>query len=194
MATTVLGLAIVAPHAKATQINGTIGFSSAPNSIGGHFSKSGGTTTVSFNNPMHVDFGNDDYAGTVGQAVNFATFSFTGSGTSATLTAPKTPEWTFTIGAKTYSFDFLNLESASVHSGTPNAIALMGDGMVQITGRQDTFATFALEGTGKRLTFDIIQSSNTAVPSNVPEGGSAWVLLGLGLIVVEGLRRKFLTA
>jgi hypothetical protein len=76
---TIAALAAV-PPARATQISGTIGFTSAPHLTGGHVGQSGGTTTVTFNNPMHVDFGTDDYTGTTGSAVNFNPISWTGTG------------------------------------------------------------------------------------------------------------------
>jgi hypothetical protein len=178
----VLGLGV----AQATQINGTVGFTSAANTTGGFVTQSGGNTTVNFNNPLHVDFGTDDYATVpVGTDVTFASITFDGSGH---LTSTNVPEWTFTVGMTTYSFDLLSLSAASFHSGNPNALALVGEGTAHITGFADTFATFALQGTGKGFTFTILQASNTAVPT--PEGGSALALLGLGLVAVEGLRRK----
>jgi hypothetical protein len=186
-AATVLGLGA----AQATQINGTVGFTSAANTTGGTFVPAlGGGGTVNFNNPLHVDFGTDDYATVpVGTDVNFTSITFNSSGT---LTSTNVPEWTFTVGLTTYSFDLLSLSTASFHSGNPNALALMGEGTVHITGFDDTFATFALQGTGKGFTFTILQASNTAVPT--PEGGSALALLGLGLVAVEGLRRKLAAA
>src|SRR6266404_218472 len=180
-AATVLGLGA----AQATQINGTVGFTSAANTTGGTFNPAlGGGGTVNFNNPLHVDFGTDDYSTVpVGTDVNFASITFDGSGN---LTSTNVPEWTFTVGGTTYSFDLLSLSSASFQvssPGHPSALALMGEGTAHITGFDDTFATFALQGTGKGFTFTILQASNTAVPT--PEGGSALALLGLGLVAVE---------
>jgi hypothetical protein len=189
---TIAALAAV-PPARATQISGTIGFTSAPRLTGGHVGQSGGTTTVTFNNPMHVDFGTDDYTGTTGSAVNFNPISWTGTGASAVLTSSNSPEWSFTIGLTTYSFDLTHLSSASFGAGNPNALALSGEGLAKITGFDNTFATFSLQGTGKGLTFTILQASNTAVPS-VPDNGSALVLLGLGLVAIEALRTKLTTA
>jgi hypothetical protein len=175
--------------ANATQINGTVGFTSAANTTGGTFVPDGsGGGTVIFNNPLHVNFGTDDYSTVpVGTAATFSNITFDSAG--HLVGGGNIPEWTFTVGATAYSFDLLSLQSASFHSGNPNALALMGQGTAHITGFDDTFATFALQGTGKGFTFTILQASNTAVP-NVPEGGSGLALLGLGLIAVEGLRRK----
>jgi len=192
VALTVVAL-VASPRARAAQITGTIGFTSAPNLTGGHVTHGGGTTTVTFNNPMHVDFGTDDYSTTSGSAVDFNPISWTGSDTSAVLTSSNSPEWSFVIGAITYSFDLTHLISASFHAGHPNALSLSGEGLAKITGFENTFATFSLQGTGKGLTFTIIQASNTAVPS-VPDGGSTLTLLGLGLVAAEALRRKLASA
>ena len=179
--------------AQATQINGTIGFTSAPNSSGGSLvNNGGGSFTLNFSNPQHVDFGNGDYTGTVGATATFAPITFTNGGG---LTSTNTPEWTFTIGATTYSFDLLSLMTATFHVDPithVSALTLMGDGTVHITGLEDTEAIFALEATGHRLSFAILQPSNTAVPET-PDAGSTVALLGIGLIAVEGLRRKLTT-
>jgi len=186
-------LAIVAsPHARATPINGTIGFTSAPSLTAGQVTQSGGITTVTFDNPIRVDFGTGNYMATVGSAVDFHPISWSGSGGSAVLTSSNNPEWSFTIGAITYSFDLPHLMSASFQPGSPTSLSLSGDGLVKITGFEDTFATFALQGTGERFTFTILQASNTAIPT--PDDGSAVALLGFGLVMVEGLRRKLLSA
>lgn len=173
--------------AQATQINGTIGFTSAPNSSGGSIvNNGGGSFTLNFSNPQHVDFGNGDYTGTVGATATFAPITFTNGGG---LTSTNSPEWSFTIGATTYSFDLTSLSTATFHNGNPSALVLMGDGTAHITGLEDTAAIFALEATGNHLSFAILQPSNTAVPG-VPDAGSTVALLGIGLMVVEGLRRK----
>ena len=172
--------------AQATLINGNIGFTSAPNPSGGFLvNNGGGKFTLNFNNPMHVDFGDGDYTGTVGATTNFASIAFTNGGG---LTSPNVPEWTFTVGGTTYSFDLLSLSEANFHNGSPSSITLMGEGMAHITGFQDTTANFALEATGNHLSFAILQPSDAAVPT--PDGGSTLALLGVGLVAVEALRRK----
>ena len=188
VAATALGLGA----AQATQITGTIGFTSAPNPSGGFIvNNGGGNFTLNFNNPLHVNFGTDDYSGVpVPTDVNFAAITFqNGVG----LTSPNVPEWTFTVGTTTYSFDLLSLMTATFVNGNVSGITLMGDGVAHITGFDDTKAIFALEATGTHLSFAILQPSNTAVPG-VPDSGSALALLGIGLVAVEGLRRKLATA
>ena len=193
VAATALGLGA----AQATQINGSIGFTSATNHPGGPgggiVNNGGGSFTLNFNNPLSVNFGIDDYSGTVGADVTFAPITFqNGVG----LIGTNVPEWTFTVGtgasAVTYSFDLLSLSVAVFHNGATSGLNLMGDGVAHITGFEDTEAIFALEATGTHLTFAILQPSNTAVPT--PDAGSALALLGIGLVAVEGLRRKLATA
>jgi VPDSG-CTERM motif len=197
VAATALGLGA----AQATQISGTIGFTSATNHPGGPggsiVNNGGGSFTLNFNNPLSVNFGTDDY-GTVPVPtdVNFTSVVFQNNGG---LTSSNSPLWTFTVGAGpgavTFSFDLLSLSVASFHDGGVggvSALNLMGDGIAHITGFEDTKAIFALEATGTHLTFAILQPSNTAVPT--PDGGSALALLGIGLVGVEVLRRKLATA
>jgi len=149
-------------------------------------SNGGGSYTLNFNNPMHVDFGSGDYTAVpMGTTTNFASITFQSGGG---LTSTNVPEWTFTVGATTYSFDLLSLSTATFVNGAASGLTLMGDGVAHITGFEDTAAIFALEATGNHLSFAILQPSNTAVPA--PDAGSTVALLGFGLIAVEGLRRK----
>jgi hypothetical protein len=172
--------------AQATQINGTIGFTSAANASGGSLvDNGGGSFTLNFTNPMTVNFGNLDYTGTVGATTNFAPITFINGGG---LVSPNVPEWSFTVNNITYSFDLNSLMTATFQNGKTSGLTLMGDGTAHITGFADTHAIFALEATGRHLTFDILQPSNTAVPA--PDGGSTLALLGIGAVAVEALRRK----
>ncbi|MBA3726630.1 MAG: VPDSG-CTERM sorting domain-containing protein [Armatimonadetes bacterium] len=185
LAASVMG--VLASTAQAVMIDGTIGFSN-PN--GGTASLVAGVTTVHFTPPLTVNFGTGDYSGTTGATVSFVDISFSGSGTGATLTSTNVPEWTFTSGANTFSFDLLSLASAKFTGGSPNTLSLSGFGKAHITGFDDTVASFSLQGTGNGFTFTILQASTTAVPT-VPDGGSAVALLGIALVAIEGLRRKF---
>ena len=191
--TAVVAASAFALSAHATQINGTIGFTSAPNTSPSTLTNNGGGSyTLNFSNPMHVNFGSDDYLGVpIPTDTNFAPITFTNGGG---LTSTNSPEWSFTVGSTTYSFDLLNLSQSTFHV-MPNGLSqltLMGDGIAHITGFDDTVAVFALEATGTRLSFAILQPSNTAVPA--PDGGYALALLGIGLVAVEALRRKLATA
>jgi hypothetical protein len=180
LAIAVLGLIATRQVAEA-QISGTIDFTTAPNVTGGFVTQGGGTTTVTFNNPLHVDFATGDYSSTVGQPVNFDSIAWTGTGTSSMLISSNSPEWAFTIGATTYSYDLLSLESASF---TQTAVVVTGHGTAHITGFANTVGTFSFQGTGHEFIV------STVVAAAAPEGGSAVVLLGLGLFAVEGFRRS----
>jgi hypothetical protein len=179
--------------ANATFINGTIGFTSAHNPTGGGgVTQLGGNTTVNFNNPLQVDFGNGDFTGLEGNDVTFTDFTFDGSG--ALVGGPIVPLWTFTVGGTTtYSFDLQHLVGATfMQSGGNNALSVSGEGIIHITGFQDTVATFSLQATGHGFSFDILRPSNTANGEAVPDAGSAVSLLGLGLLGLEVLRRKLI--
>jgi hypothetical protein len=182
----------IVSSANATFINGTIGFTSAHNPTGGGgVTQLGGNTTVNFNNPLQVDFGNGDFTGLEGNNVTFTDFTFDGSG--ALVGGPIVPLWTFTTGTATYSFDLLHLASATfMQASGNNALAVSGEGIIHITGFQDTVATFSIQASGGGFTFDILRASNTANGQAVPDAGSAVSLLGLGLLGLEVLRRKLI--
>ena len=150
-----------------------------------------GTTTISFTNPWQVVAGTGDYAAvTFGTPATFNGFSFTGDGTGATLTAPVTPQWSFVFGGNTYTFDLLALTSGHVQSGS---MAFTGTGTAFVNGGDASPANWSLQGstgTGFRFT---LSSSTTGALGAVPDGGSAVALLGIALVGVEALRRKFKT-
>ena len=167
---------------QAQAVSGTISFSGV--STASRASKAGKITTVNFSNPWHtMAGGTGDYASVPGGvATTMKAIKFTGTGVTAALTGPVIPQWTFTFGGKTYSFDLTSLISATTTSTT---IAMSGTGTAFINGHGSD-ATWALEGTGGgkfRFTASFISTSS------VPDGGSAVALLGGALILIEGLRR-----
>lgn len=183
-----LALGAFCQQAGATPINGSLGFFATANSSG---SVSSGTSTITFGNPVETSIAMGDYSGVPALTMtNFASISWTGSGTSAVLTSSNTPEWTFTVAGITYSFDLLSLSSASLDA---NAVSLHGMGTAHITGKDDTISSFAVEGTGGNFTFTIVQASNSSA-GVVPDSGSAVALLGLGLLGLEVVRRKLASA
>ena len=187
IATALLGSGLLAPQAHAVPINGTVGFQGS-----GTATQAGGQTNIFFNNPMTVTFGSGNYTGTFGQSATFQNFSFTGTGNGAALIGSVTPLWTFSLGPIVFSFDLTSLTSGTLtpgSGGSPDAIAVSGQGTARETGFDPTFATFALNGTGTGFTFTIIQSSTTATGQGVPDGGSTVALLGIALLGVAGVRR-----
>ena len=182
----VASLGIAGPL-QAGQVTGTLDFLAA-----GSVSTVGDTTTVSFFNPAGAIGLTGDYAGLWSTSVTLAPFSFTGSGTSAVLTGPVNPEWTFTIGGVTYSFDLTSLLSATATpaSGwTPASFAVSGLGTANITGEDSSQASWTLSGTGRSLSFTFDVGTTTAV-RGVPDGGTTAILLGAAFSVLALVRRK----
>jgi hypothetical protein len=180
-------LSLLSLTAQAAPIVGSIGFDGT-----GSGSTIAGTSTLTFGNPMTVGARIGDYAGvTQPQTVVFAPISWTGSGLTAVLTSVNSPEWTFTQAGTTYSFSLLSLQDATMSQG---AVSLSGSGISTISGvinRDATFATFSAQGTGNGFTFQIVQASNTSVGQAVPDGGSTVALLGLAIMGLAVVRRKF---
>ncbi len=145
-----------------------------------------GITTITFANPWFVVGTTGDYSVVpFGTSATFAGFSFTGTGTGATLIGTVTPQWTFTFGGNTYTLNLLTLTSGTVLSG---AMEFTGTGTASVNGGDFSPATWGLDGTAATgFTFRLASSSTSAVP----DGGSAVALLGIALVGVEALRRKF---
>jgi hypothetical protein len=99
--------------------------------------------------------------------------------------------WSFNFGGKTYSFDLTGVQSVSQGFDVNGLqfLQISGTGFLQITGFEDTKASYLLTANQAGSTFSF-SSSNQAVP----DGGATIALLGLVLVGVEGFRRKFATA
>ena len=172
---------------QAQAITGDIQFFGKARASG---ASTGGLVTITFKNPWQVFAGTGDYSAVpFGTATTFSSFSFTGDGTGATLTAPVTPQWSFVFGGNTYTFELLTLTSGHVQSGS---MAFTGTGTAFVNGSDASPATWSLQGsTGTGFTFTLSSSTTSAV--SAPDGGSAVALLGIALVGVEALRRKFKT-
>jgi hypothetical protein len=103
------------------------------------------------------------------------------------LTGPVAPEWTFSFGGETFSFDLLALSNGHTE---PGSMAFSGTGTVHgtgVTAFDDTPATFSLQGSGADFNF-ILSGSTT---SSVPEAGvTTSLLLGFGLLAGYLARRQ----
>jgi hypothetical protein len=190
LATGLLSCGLFCQQAGANQINGSVLFSGAATVSG---DSGPGTTTISFANPSWtVVSGLGNYS-TFGTPATFTSFSFTGSGTGATLSGPGIPQGTFTVGTLTYSFDLLALVNGITTSGT---MAISGTGIAHITGLDDTPISWTLAGSENNFTFDLSGSGTTPPGPGVPapEGGSAVSLLGIALVGLEALRRRLRSA
>lgn len=94
------------------------------------------------------------------------------------------PLWTYTSGPKTYSFNL----SSPIFMDQPgdSTLTLKGTGMMNITGFTSTPGTWTFTANQAGSTFSF-SSSNAAVP----DGGTTVALLGLSLLGLHGVRRKF---
>jgi hypothetical protein len=164
---------LLCQQTQAAPISGAIEFGGSATASG----PSGPPCTIHFLNPWHELAGTGTYAAVpFGTASIFSDFTFTGDGTAVMLDFPHMPEWTFTLGTTTYSFDLLALTSGHVTSG---AMAISGTGIAHVTGFDATPATFALQGAGTSFHFDLSSSTTATIPE-----GSTTVLLVLGLMLV----------
>ena len=177
-----LGCSVLCEKTHAAQIVGDIGFSGSVTPSGASL---GPPVTLTFSNNWQTTIGNGDYAGVAsGTPAIFSNFTFTGDGVSALLSGTVTPEWTFSFGGETYSFDLLTLTNAHTDSG---AMAFSGTGIVHGTGVtlfDDTPATFALQGAGADFNFALSGSTTSSVPE-----GAVPTLLMLGLGLLAGYQR-----
>ena len=143
--------------------------------------QSGGISTLTFNNPMTFTFGTGDYSViTPGTPATFAPISWTGSGPSAMLTAPVTPEWTIIFGGSTYQFSLLALSSGTM---TSTGVSLTGTGVATVSGattRDPTPYQFSLEGTGSGFNYTIA----------VPEPQTIALLISGVAVVLWWARRR----
>jgi hypothetical protein len=147
--------------AMATAINGSASFFGSTSASG---PSGNGLTTVSFNPDWVFLFGTGLYGSIPQTPATFAaSFSFTGDGSGAVLSAPVTNLWTFSFAGNNYSFDLLSLTNGHVQS---DAMAFSGTGTLFATGFDPTFATVGITGSGTSFLFKLSFVSNTAVPEN----------------------------
>jgi hypothetical protein len=152
--------------------------------------------------PLSVTGATDDFAPVMGSQATFnLAIRWTGSGSSVTLldVLPGVggPAWNapipgangfatgtfFTLKSVTFDEDSLTL----IGMGTTQLIS--GDPLVQ----KHSPARIVIQGTGQDFTYNNLTVVTTAV---IPEGGSGLGLLAIGLVglvAVEGLRRKIAT-
>jgi len=193
LATGLVGSGLFCQHAQAMTINGTITFNGTLTAQ----ILSGGIDGINWNPPKNaVSTVSGDYSSVhIGKLATFTNFQWNSS-TLAITSPAATPfvEWTFTAGSRTYDFMLDSLTTGTItHTkvGRTNvwSVNVLGSGIAQITGFEDTVGVFTVSGTGNaaHLTFN---ASGTAAGDPVPDGGSAVALLGIALTGLEILRRK----
>ena len=181
--------ALTCGFAHAQTINGSIVFQgSATASRSSDMSMT--PTTINFSNNWVFTGGTNDYSAIlIFNPATFTSFSFTGDGVAAVLTAPDDPLWTTTYNGVTYSFDLTTLTDGHTESGS---MAFTGVGTLHETGHTDTPGTFSLSGSGNNYHFTFDNEQNTAVPE---VGSTSLFVLGLVLCVgVNALRRRRILA
>ena len=185
LAAGVVTTALSTHEAQAAHINGTIGFAGSV-----MFDSSALQNAHRVNTWFDV-FGN---AGFSNVAARTGDFSGIPLGTQATMATP----WIFTPSTVTPGlwsvggFTF-NLMSATVVSQTANFLNITGTGTISGNGFQDTAATWAFSipnAGGNPDHFTFAAQAAAAQGQGVPDGGSTVALLGMGLGVVEFIRRK----
>src|SRR5438045_5671352 len=185
--------------------SGTITESTGINSSGVN---SNGINELDFNGqlfphgPLSVTGATGDFIPVLGsQAIFNLAIRWTGSGSSVTLldVLPGVggPHWDapivgangsatgtfFSLKSVTFDEDSLTL----IGMGTAQIISsdpLVGDPLVL----KHSAARIVIQGTGQDFTYNL-----TVVTTALPEGGSGLGLLAIGLVAVEGLRRKITT-
>src|SRR5207249_8173227 len=183
--------------------SGTITESSGISSSG---ISSSGTNELDFNGqffphgPLSVTSATGDFIPIMGSQANFnLAIRWTGSGSSVNLldVLPGVggPAWDTPIaGANGFATGtFFSLKSVTFDE---DSLTLIGMGTTQIISgdplvQKDSAARIVIQGTGQDFTYNL-----TVVTTAVPEGGSGLGLLAIGLVglvAVEGLRRKIAT-
>jgi hypothetical protein len=147
--------------------------------------------------PLSVTNATGDFIPFVGSLANFnLAIRWTGSGSSVTLldVLPGVggPAWLVPIaGANGFATGtFFGLKSVTFDE---DSLTLIGMGTTQTTSgdplvQKNSAARIVIQGTGQDFTYNL-----TVVTTAVPEGGSGLGLLAIGLVAVEGLRRKIAT-
>ena len=186
------------------RINGQIVFTGSGTITESNGVNSNGINELDFNGqlfphgPLSVTNATDDFIPVLGsQAIFNLAIRWTGSGSSVTLldVLPGVggPAWLVPIaGANGFATGtFFSLKSVTFDE---DSLTLIGMGTTQTTSgdplvQKDSPARIVIQGTGQDFTYNNL----TVVTTAVPEVGSTLGLFVIGLVAVEGLRRKIAT-
>src|SRR6266566_4430766 len=147
--------------------------------------------------PLSVTGATGDFSPILGSQANFdLAIRWTGSGASVTLldVLPGVggPAWNSPIvGANGFATGtFFSLQSVTFDE---DSLTMIGMGRTQVVSGdplvlKHSAARIVIQGTGQDFTYNL-----TVVTTSLPEGGSGLGLLAIGLVAVEGLRRKITT-
>ena len=168
--------------AHAAPINGTIDFAG---SVRFDSSALQNTTRVVIWRDVFGNAGFSNVAATSGD------FSSIALGTQAAMATP----WIFNPSTPTpglwsvggFTFDLL---SATIITQTSTFLNIMGTGIVSGNGFDATTATWAFTVQNAGGNHDFFSFSANLATQGVPDGGSAVAMLGIGLGVIEFVRRR----
>ena len=178
---TVLATALLTPELQANEIAGSIGFGSLGVSISGANLATASSFTLS--DPF-ITTETGVYSGApILTPITFNGFQFNPP------VASVMPLWTFNVGAITYSFDATSV--ISYFDSTLDQWDIGGNGIAMVTGYSATPGTWNvnLSQSGASVVFDSSEAGNPR-GNNVPDGGSAMLLLGGGFISLAGFARN----
>ena len=188
------------------RINGQIVFTGSGTITESNGINSNGINELDFNGqnfphgPLSVTGATGDFSPILGSQANFdLAIRWTGSGSSVNLldVLPGVggPAWGILIAGDGFATGtFFSLKSVTFDE---DSLTLIGMGTTQTTSgdplvQKDSAARIVIQGTGQDFTYNL-----TVVTTAVtPEGGSGLGLLAIGLVglvAVEGLRRKIAT-
>lgn len=177
LVTGVASVSLFSSPAQAVQINGTIDFAGTA-----HFNGPLATATqvTTFQN-AHVEFATGDFA------------NFTNTNDAVAITAPYVfnPSTAYSPLWSVGGFVF-NLDQSMIVTQNQFGLVITGTGTLMGNGFDNTPGEWAFSSQNPsghaRDTFSFSAGSD-AIPT-VPDGGSSVALLGIGLVLLEGLRRK----
>jgi VPDSG-CTERM motif len=182
LAAAIVTSAFSTQDAHATPINGTIDFAG---SVRFDSSALQNTTRVVIWRDVFGNAGFSNVAATSGD------FSSIALGTQAAMATP----WIFNPSTPTPGlwsvggFTF-NLLSATIITQTATFLNIMGTGIVSGNGFEQTPATWAFTVQNAGGNHDFFSFSANLATQGVPDGGSAVAMLGIGLGVIEFVRRR----
>jgi hypothetical protein len=175
-------------HAQAARINGSIDFAGSV-----RFNSSALQTATHLQDATRVAqwrdvFGNVGFSNVAATSGDFAGIAL---GTQASMATP----WIFSPSTATpglwsvggFTFDLL---SSTVVAQTATFLNITGTGFISGNGFTSTAATWAFTVQNAGGSHDFFSFSANSATQGVPDGGSAVALLGVGLGLIEFIRRR----
>lgn len=176
----ILVMAGATSNLQANEITGSIGFGSLGVTVSGG-SDISTASSFSVTDPF-ITTETGTYSGVpILTSVTFNGFQFNPPVSSVT------PLWTFDAGGLTYTFDATSVSDS--YDASTRQWDIGGAGIAMVTGYDATPGTWNvnLSQSGASIVFD---SSASAAPTGVPDGGPTVMLLGGGFLGLAGFARK----